>query len=191
MKKTIWIGIIVSIIFLGITAGIVIHVYGDTKIEKATVQQVKEINSVLENQIVVETASIEEKTSPNAFITFETYYSRCGHSKINRDKIKDEEVNKTEDEIKKAYPNWKIKKFNSNEITLYREENSICENHYMIKEKDGYISIYSIQNDGYEEEKETTDISTQYLPEEDIKLLQNGIKVNSESELEQVLSDYD
>ncbi len=191
MKKTIWISIIVSVIFLGITAGIIIHVYSDTKIEKATVQQVKEINRELDNQIVVETSSIETKTSPNAVITFEIYYSRCGHSKIKKEKIKDSEVNKSEEEIKKIYPNWKIKKFNSDEIAMYREEDNICENHYMIKEKDGYVTIYSIKSDGNEEEKDVTDISTQYLPEEDMKLLQNGIKVNSESELEQVLSDYD
>ena len=176
---------------LGITLGIIIHVYSNEKIEKATIQQIKEINRIDENQIVVETASSEEKTTPNTTVVFETYYTQCGHSKTEKKTIDNYEVNKTKEEIEKIYPKWKIKNFSSKEILLYREENELCENHYLIKEKDGHINVYSINKNGKEELKRETEIVTQYLPEKDISLLQNGIKVNSESELEEVLSDYD
>lgn len=194
MKKVIWIGIVISTIVLGFTAGIIVNIYESKKLEKATieqVQQVKEINKNIENQIVVETSSNEEKTSPNATITFETYFNKCGHSYINKEKIKNDEVNKTKEEFEKLYTKWQIKEFNSGDIKLYREENGICDNHYMIREKDGHITIFSIDKDGNEKLKKETDITTQYLPERDNELLQNGIKVNSEKELEEVLSDYE
>lgn len=191
MKKSVWFGIVFAIIILGITTGIIVHVYSDERIEQATIEQVKEINRTLENQIVVQTVSSDEKVSPNASISFETYYNRCGHSKIEKRKINNTEVNKTENELKDLYPNWKIKKFNSEEILMYKEENSICDDHYMVRENGGYVAVYSIISDDKEELKEKTDISTQYLPEEDIQLLKKGIKANNSLELEQILSDYE
>lgn len=191
MKKSAWFGIVFAIIILGITTGIIVHVYSDERIEQATIEQVKEINRTLENQIVVQTVSSDEKVSPNASISFETYYNRCGHSKIEKRKINNTEVNKTENELKDLYPNWKIKKFNSEEILMYKEENSICDDHYMVRENGGYVAVYSIISDDKEELKEKTDISTQYLPEEDIQLLKKGIKANNSLELEQILSDYE
>ena len=190
-KRSIIISTVMLVAILGITLGIIIHVYSNEKIEKATIQQIKEINRINENQIVVETASNEEKTTPNTTVVFETYYAQCGHSKTEKKTIDGYEVNKTKEEIEKIYPKWRIKKFSSKEVLLYREENELCENHYLIKEKDGHINVYSINKDGNEELKRETEIVTQYLPEKDIYLLQNGIKVNSESELEEVLSDYD
>ena len=191
MKKSIWFGIIMSTIILGITAGIIVHLYSDEEVEKATVESIKEINRNLENQIVVQTVTLDEKTSPNAKLTFETYYNSCGHSKIEKKRISNDDVNKTKDEIEEAYPDWKIKSFSAYEIIFYKEINSMCDDHYLIKENNGYITIYSIDDKGKEKLKEKTEIATQYLPEEDRNLLKKGIKANSSTELEQIISDYE
>lgn len=191
MKKIIFPGVFLLVVILGITAGIIVHVYSNQKNEEATVQYVKEVNKSFENQIVVETASKEVKTSPNATITYETYFNQCGHSYINKEKIKSNEVNKTKEEFERLYPKWQIKEFDSGDIKLYREENGICGNHYMLRERNGSISVYTIDKDGNEKLKKETEINTKYLPEKDMELLKNGIKVNSEKELEEVLSDYE
>lgn len=190
MKKTILI-IAISTIVLGITTGIIVHIFSDEKVENSTAQSVKEINRTLENQIVVKTVALDEKTSPNAKVTFEIYYNRCGHNVIEKRLIDPEDVNKTQNEIEKKYADWKIKTFSENEIYFYKEVNSMCDEHYLIKSNNGFIEIYSINDNGKQELKKKTDISTQYLPEEDVKLLQQGIKANSSAELEQIISDYE
>lgn len=191
MRRSIWIGIIITTIILAVSTGIIVHVYSDEKVEQATIESIKEINRNLENQIVVQTVTADEKTSPNAKLTFETYYSRCGHSKIEKKRISSDDVNKTESELEEAYPDWKIKNFSAYEITFYKDVDTMCDDHYIIKEKNGYVTIYSINGKGKEKLKEQTEIATQYLPDEDVELLKKGIKANSSAELEQIISDYE
>lgn len=195
MSKTAYLASIIVTIFLGITLGIIVHVYHDEKIEKATLKQVEIINSIKkaeeEQNKVIHASAEEEKVSPNANIIFETYYSSCGHSEIKTNKVDKNDVNKTKAEIKEKYPDWEIKIFTKDEIRLYKEQESRCNNHFIIKENNGYVSVYTLDEEGNELLKEKTDISTKYLPNEDIELLKKGIKANNENQLEQILSDYE
>ena len=43
MGKSFWIGTIIVVIILGITAGIIVHVYGDERTERATLKQANEL----------------------------------------------------------------------------------------------------------------------------------------------------
>ena len=61
----------------------------------------------------------------------------------------------------------------------------------MIREKDGYIAIYQIGEDGTETLKEMTGIVTNYLPETDILRLEEGIKVVGKEELNATIEDYE
>lgn len=212
MEKGFWIGTIIVVIILGITAGIIVHVYKDAKVEKSTLAEANELSRLNEEKrnvtvdesknkrigienssenIALSTSSSEEKTTPNTILIFECYYSKCGHSQISSEKIKSEYVNKTNDEIAKIYSDWKIKSFSSEKIEMYKEENAICSNHFVVKEDNGYVTVYNINNDGQEIIRDKTDISTKYLPQDDQDLLQNGIKANSASELDQILADFE
>jgi hypothetical protein len=203
MGKSFWIGTIIVVIILGITAGIIVHVYGDERTERATLKQANELarmkeadlndkaNKNGENDIIIKTSSGEEKTTPNTLIIFESYYSKCGHSKIRSEKIANEYVNKTKEEMQKIYSDWEIKSFSSDRIELYKNENSLCGNHYIVKEENGYVTVYNINKDGQEVLSDKTDISTKYLPKDDNDLLKNGIKANSTSQLEQILADFE
>ena len=124
-------------------------------------------------------------------VTVETYYAKCGHNEIEKKKIEIDDINKTEKELKEKYGEYKITKFSSDEVKLYREKNQMCENHYVIKEREGKIAIYNVNEDGKETFKSDTEILTKYLPEEDLELLKKGIKANSEAQLNQILSDYE
>ena len=216
MEKGFWVGTIIVVIIIGITAGIIVHIYQDTKVEKSTLADANELSRMKEEKEniiideknkkkigsenstgidgennVLSTSSSDEKTTPNTVLIFECYYSKCGHSQISSKKIDSENVNKTKEEIEKIYGDWKIKSFSSEKIELYKEENSICSNHFVVKEDDGYVAVYNINNDGQEIIRDKTDISTKYLPQDDQDLLQNGIKANSASELDQILADFE
>ena len=230
MGKSFWIGTIIIVIILGITAGIIVHVYGDERTERATLKQANELARMKEanlndkinennknnknnntnnnknnnddnnnidnddndeNSIIIKTSSGEEKTTPNTLIIFESYYSKCGHSKIRSEKIANEYVNKTKEEMQKIYSDWEIRSFSSDRIELFKNENSLCGNHYIVKEENGYVTVYNINKDGQEVLSDKTDISTKYLPKDDNDLLKNGIKANSTSQLEQILADFE
>ncbi len=223
MGKSFWIGTIIVVIILGITAGIIVHVYGDERTERATLKQANELarmkeadlndktnennknnkyntnnknnndenNDNDENSIIIKTSSGEEKTTPNTLIIFESYYSKCGHNKIRSEKIANEYVNKTKEEMQKIYSDWEIRSFSSDRIELFKNENSLCGNHYIVREENGYVTVYNINKDGQEVLSDKTDISTKYLPKDDNDLLKNGIKANSTSQLEQILADFE
>lgn len=230
MGKSFWIGTIIVVIILGITAGIIVHVYGDERTERATLKQANELARMKEanlndkinennknnknnntnnnknnnddnnnidnddndeNSIIIKTSSGEEKTTPNTLIIFESYYSKCGHSKIRSEKIANEYVNKTKEEMQKIYSDWEIRSFSSDRIELFKNENSLCGNHYIVKEENGYVTVYNINKDGQEVLSDKTDISTKYLPKDDNDLLKKGIKANSTSQLEQILADFE
>lgn len=190
MRKSMYIGITLFVIITAITAGIMAHIYSDRKLEKASINRIEEVNAISVNT-VVQTVTQEEKTTPNTMVTFETYYAKCGHNEIEKKKIELEDVNKTEKQIKEKYNEYKVTKFSGEEIKLYKEKNQMCENHYIIKEKEGKIAVYNVNEEGKEIFKNDTEILTKYLPDEDVELLKKGIKANSEAQLNQLLSDYE
>lgn len=190
MRKSVYMGMALFVIIAGITAGIIVHVYNDKVMEKASMKRTEEDNLVTVNTII-QTATQEEKTTPNTMITVETYYEKCGHNEIEKKKIESEDINKTEKELEEKYAEYKITKFSNEEVKLYREKKQMCENHYVIKEKEGKIAIYNVNENGKETFKTDTEILTKYLPDEDVELLKKGIKASSEAQLNQILSDYE
>lgn len=62
---------------------------------------------------------------------------------------------------------------------------------YIIKEYNGKIAIYVLEDDGKEYLRETTEIVTKYLPDLDRKKLEIGIRVTGKEELNKVLEDYE
>lgn len=133
----------------------------------------------------------EEKTSPNCSVTTKTYYKKCGHTKSEYANLPQELVNLTESEIQEKYQGYKIESFASNEVILYQEKEGECGEHYMVKDKEGMVSIYQILEDGSQKELETTGISTEYLPETDKINMKNGIQVNGKQRLNQLIEDFE
>ena len=62
---------------------------------------------------------------------------------------------------------------------------------YILRENDGFINVYYINEQGEEILYRVTDISTKYLGEEDVKELQEGINVVGIQELNQLLEDFE
>lgn len=140
---------------------------------------------------LIATSHMEVKTSPNTMFTFETYYQECKHTTIQKNEIPKECVNQTENELQERYRDWKIKEFNKEEVTFYQEKEGVCKEHYVIKENNGYVAIYTIDSLGKETLKETTEIVISYLPETDKLRLKEGIKVYGQENLNATIEDYE
>ena len=62
---------------------------------------------------------------------------------------------------------------------------------YMLKEYNGCIAVYRIEEGNEPVLEDATDILTKYLPEEDLMQLQNGITVVGIDELTHLLEDFE
>ena len=202
MKKSIIISAIIVLFILGTVMGtILIKNFSDQKKQEMQIaeQNQEEIydectdeyeEMVQSNTLVQETSSEGEKISPNCSIVFKRHYNDCGHTIEQYASIPTELVNKTQEDLQQQYEGWTIEQFSRNQIVLYRDFDSECGEHYILKEKDGKVAVY-LKTGDIEELVEETDIATEFLTETDRIELQNGIQANGRAELNQLIEDYE
>lgn len=142
-------------------------------------------------KLELEANSLEEKISPNGSMTLKKYYKQCEHIINEYIDIPQELVNKTKGDLQESYENWEIEEFSSNNIILYREFDSSCGQHYILRNDNGKITIYLINENNEEEVFERTEISIDYLTESDKAQIENGIMVNGKEELYQIIEDFE
>lgn len=194
LKKTVWILIILSVV-LGFFVGKKIY---DSKFEKDSIvaEEGNEIkNNVVKNEIAkteIETNSKNEKISINTVIVEETYYKDCDH--LVKEEVKDKEkyINLTEEGLKEKFKDWEVKRFGKDKVILYREAEKICDEHYILKDVNGYVTVYSMaKDDSIKDEVLVTDIATEYLTDTDKKELEEGIKVYTRQNLNKLIEDFE
>ena len=156
--------------------------------EKVTDDCIEEYQEVQEE---IATNSQEKKISPNCLLILKKYYDECNHTINEYVDVPQDLVNGTEEDLKKEYPYWQIEKYSSNEIILYKEFNSNCGQHFVLREDEGKITVYKINENNEEEIYEKTEISVEYLSETDKGKISEGIKVNGIEELNQLLEDFE
>lgn len=62
---------------------------------------------------------------------------------------------------------------------------------FILKDLEGKIVVYKIENNGEEIIFEKTEISTEYLPEKDKKAIKEGIKVLGQKRLNEIIEDFE
>ncbi len=151
------------------------------------------INTVKNNKVEeISTSAYEEKISANAEIIEETYYNECNHQIDYTLKKTDEYVNMTEDEIQKEFPTWEIKEFSPERVVLYKEEDDFCNEHFLVKDEEGFVTIYTIDNnEDVLELLDKTDIATKYLTQADRENLEKGMVVYTEKNLNKLIEDFE
>ena len=191
MKKSTIVILVCIAIVLGMVSGIMYAIVDRSHLQEAQINEIRKVNELIESNIintnkaindVVATSGSDVKLSPNAYIIFEKHYTDCGHTIIEKQQIKDDEVNKDEEYFKNAYSDWEIESFSANEVKLYKEFQGNCDEHYLITVND---------ENGNKTLKEETDIPVQYLPEEDVELLKKGITAYGQNELAKKLEDFE
>ena len=199
-KKWIICIIITIIIGLGLEIGLAIYSSNNNETEGIDILSEKELadtgnklNQSSSNEIIntVETASTENNISPNAMLVEKIYYEACDHLIRKNLDIPEELVNKTEKDVEEEYPEWEIEEFSPTRIVLYKTSSGNCGEHYFVQEHNGVIGIYTTDEYGVKTLKEDTEISTQYLPEEDINNLKAGVEIIGYTNLVEFLEDYE
>lgn len=196
-----WMVCIIIAIILGLSMGIGLAIYssnnnGETEgidIESDKKLAEEDTISNLKNNDAnsVETVSTENTISPNAIIIEKVYYEGCDHLIRKTVDIPETLVNKTEEEIKKQYSDWKLEEYSPTQITLYKTVTGNCGEHYYVQEHNGVIGIYTMDEYGVKTLKEDTEIVTQYLPEADLQKLKAGVEIIGHTKLVEFLEDYE
>ena len=190
MKK--WLIITICVLFLlGIGIAFAIFQYNNetkgTELEETT-----ELANSKSNEInTIETSTRDTKISPNAKIIKKEYYKKCDHLKKETEEVPRELINKEEEDVEKEYSDWKIEGYSPSEIVIYKEYDGICGDHYIVREHNGVLGIYKLNDNGEEVFERDTEIQTQYLPEIDIQKLREGITALGEAGLNSVLEDFE
>ena len=148
-------------------------------------------NNLSDEMNVIETSAQENLVSPNAIIIKKTYYESCDHLIRKVEEIPENLVNKTEQDIKAEFPDWNLEEYSPTQITLYKSVSGNCGEHYFVQEHNGVIGIYTTDEYGVKTLREDTEISIQYLPEEDVKNLKAGVEIIGHTKLIEFLEDYE
>ncbi len=151
-----------------------------------------EVNDEYLNEVdTIQTITEEEKISPNAVLVLKKQYIECGHTIKEYSQIPEDLVNLNKEQLIKEYPDWEIDNFSSLEVDLLKQVEGVCNEHYILRDNEGIITVYKINNDGQEVLFEDTGISTEYLTINDRMKIEEGIKVYGKEELNSVLEDYE
>lgn len=146
---------------------------------------------IKDTNIISTSIQENEVVSPTAILKIKQYYKKCGHTIQEKCEVPKDIVNMTRTDVEKYYDGWKIDEFSEDMISIYKENDGLCNEHYIVKENDGYVTIYNENKDGKESMVRTTDILSKYLPDEDKEILEQGIKVTGKQGLDQFLEDFE
>lgn len=188
---------VVVIIIVAICVGVFIFNINDepnnenNSTNTNTNKVLNEVENSVKNDITVNTATNEEKISPNATLILKRKYKECGHIIKEYKRITDRLVNLTEKELIEKEKDWEVEKFSNMEVILIKEVEGVCNEHYILKESEGVIAVYKIGEDAKEELEELTGISIEYLTENDKMEIEQGIEVYGREELNSVLENYE
>lgn len=192
MKRNyIIIGIALVVIVSGIIVGLILGRRNQTyNMQQEPETTLAEANTQNEIKIIT-TSNMEVKTTPNTILQFQICYKECYHTITKKVQMKEEDVNKTEEDLQEKYRDWMIKEFTAEQIIFYQEQEGICNEHYVLRDENGYVAIYNIDSSGQENLKEITDIVINYLTETDKMELKEGIKIVGQENLNAAIEDYE
>ena len=103
-----------------------------------------------ESQNTTVVSSNEEKVSANAILILKKYYSKCEHTINEYVELPQELVNMTKEEVQAEYSDWEVIGFESGKVTLYKEFEDVCGEHFKLKVEEGKVVIYMVNQDGTE-----------------------------------------
>lgn len=187
MRKGWIIALALFLLIMGVVLGV--SIYNKNKTDQINTVQDKKLAE--ENTATIYTASIEEKVSPNAKILQKVYYTGCDHLLKDTVDVPEQLINKSREDVQNYYKKWTIDSFSPGEITIYKEESGFCDQHYLVKEHNGVLGIYNIDEKGKITLKKDTEIQTKYLTEIDLEKVKSGIEAIGNMELNSVLEDFE
>jgi len=202
MKEKIIVGIISILVLIGAIFTVVIIGGVNEKdiqqertiLQESVTDECTQEYEIAQQEFEIEEASAsEDKISSNSALILKKYYKECGHTINEYIEMLPELVNMTQEEINDEFDEWELIGFSSREVTLLKEFEGTCGEHFSIREENGLIVIYKILADGTKQIYEKTEISTEFLPETDLLQMKSeeGIQVYGKEELNKMLEDFE
>lgn len=201
MKQTVKIGIVMFIV--AVIIGFLLSKFWTTfeKLSRDTLTAQEEvmnmtvINSKEEGKtrepVTAQTASLEEKIGPDTRLVLEKRFEDCKHTVIREVELPTEMVNLTYDDLKKQYPEWSVKEFSEDKVVLYRLADGLCDEHFVVRDENGVVVVYKLDENYNKSLYEKTDIYTEFLPDQDADRLAQGIYVYTISDLNKELENLE
>lgn len=192
--------IIIGVICISFVIGISYILFNKEKIPNNAYENNTYISEVIEDectdeyeeyQNATEVSATEEKLAANAILILKKYYEQCDHTINEYVELPQELVNLTEKEVQAEYADWEVIGFEKGKLTLYKEFEEACGEHFKLKIEDGKVVIYVVNEDGTESVYEKTNISSEYLTETDLLNMQEGLEIYGKEELNQTIEDFE
>lgn len=192
--------IIASVLLVIIIATITYIISSQSKYEENVPESNTYISEVIEDECTEEyineqnttaVSSNEEKVAANAILILKKYYKQCDHTINEYVELPQELVNMTKEEVEAQYPDWEVIGFEKGKITLYKEFDEVCGEHFKLRVEEGKVVVYIVNNDGSENLYEKTNISSEYLTETDLINMQDGLEIYGKEELNQIIEDFE
>jgi hypothetical protein len=137
-----------------------------------------------ESEMVRQDAKI--KVNGQTDIVQTILYLKCGDEEVFRTKPAERLIGLSYDQVQKVYAGWLIEKFDTSEITMSLQVNSLCREHannMYVGIHNGFIAVYYGKPGSKSVLKEVTTIPITQLTEQDLAELQRGLLVHSKEEL--------
>lgn len=187
-KEYVYISVLILCI-VGVVWGLVGLINSKYNVEEAKMSD--NVQNIYENKAAVTTAAEEKKVSPNTDFALKKFYDECSHFDYQEAELPAELVNMTAQEIEDYYEDWEIEEFTADKLVLVKEINGYCNQHFLIKLDDENVKVYRFDTNGELKEYKSTEISRDYLPQEDVENLEEGISVFGEGRLSSALEDFE
>lgn len=158
--------------------------------EKSGKSEEVSINKIGTKQ-VVQTSYEDIKILPTTNLGLKKLYKGCNHISFEFIDLPSELINKNKEEVEKAYGDWEIEEFYKNKVVLYKEVEGICDEHFFITLGEKFIEIYRFTDENNKVLYTTTDVGREYLTEQDILKLENGINLYGKDKLNSVIEDFE
>ncbi len=162
-------------------------------------QEAKENNQseqVVNNNDNEDDIDIYEEVSTKTYdikVTYEDYYSLCGHTIKNEETIYNTTVDKVKSDIlsKDENKNYEVSEETNETLTLKRTLDRNCPNHFEVRYENGSIIIDTIVDETIKTRYKTIDIPQELIRPEMLEELNNGIRVDSKEELNLLIEDIE
>lgn len=192
--------IMVSILILCLLGILIYTIFSNKSDERGQSISNTLVSEVIEDECTDEYEQIqnatavsmrEEKVSANAILILKKYYKKCEHTINEYVELPKELVNMTKEEVQAQYPDWEVIGFETGKVTLYKEFEDECAEHFKLRVEDGKVVVYYLNKDGSESLYEKTNISSEYLTETDLINMQDGLEIYGKEELNKIIEDFE
>ena len=181
---------LVGILFFELTFLVALNFFDKTNEEfvDSEIEKVMKINQFTKTE---ETSIDDNKIGINTKLVVEEFYTNCDHKNEIKKDVEKDMINLTQEEFEKNYLQYKVKEFSKEKIVVEEEISGICNEHFKIVLGEDFIEVFKLDSNEEEELYLVTDISRDYLTDEDIYNLDNGIIVYGRENINLKLEDYE